>query len=123
MLPVGVVTRNRRLAETALRPWTAVFIHGELQITHVFVDDDQVTGVIDWSEASQGDGLNDLATLTLAHEEHLDDVIAGYGADVDYDLIRAWWSFRSLIAIRWLTENGYGSPEAFPEVAVLRSRP
>ena len=123
VLPVDVVTRNRRLAETALRPWTAVFIHGDLQITHVFVDDDQVTGIIDWSEASQGDGLYDLATLTLAHEEHLDDVIAGYGADVNHDLIHAWWSFRSLTAIRWLTEHGYGSPETFPEVAVLRSRP
>jgi len=123
VLPVNVVTRNRRLAETVLRPWTAVFIHGDLQITHVFVDGDEVTGIIDWSEASQGDGLYDLATLTLAHEEHLDDVIAGYGADVDLDLIRAWWSFRSLIAIRWLAENGYGSPEKFPEVAVLRSGP
>ena len=123
VLPVDVVTRNRRLAETVLRPWTEVFIHGDLQITHVFVEDDEVTGIIDWSEASQGDGLYDLATLTLAHEEHLDDVIAGYGADVDLDLIRAWWSFRSLIAIRWLAENGYGSPETFPEVAVLRSQP
>lgn len=28
----------------------------------------------------------DLATLTLAHEENLDDVLAGYGADVDRDL-------------------------------------
>jgi aminoglycoside phosphotransferase (APT) family kinase protein len=122
VLPAEVVTRNRRLAETALRPWTPVFIHGDLQITHVFVDGDEVTGIIDWSEASQGDGLYDLATLTLAHEEHLDDVIAGYGAGVDLDLIRAWWSFRSLIVIRWLAENGYGSPEKFPEVAVLRSR-
>src|SRR3954454_2990529 len=123
VLPVDMVTRNRRLAETVLRPWTEVFIHGDLQITHVFVADDEVTGIIDWSEASQGDGLYDLATLTLAHEEHLDDVIAGYGADVDLDLIRAWWSFRSLIAIKWLAENGYGSPETFPEVAVLRSQP
>jgi Ser/Thr protein kinase RdoA (MazF antagonist) len=123
VLPVDEVTRNRRLAETVLRPWTEVFIHGDLQITHVFVEDDAVTGIIDWSEASPGDGLYDLATLTLAHEEHLDDVIAGYGGDVDLDLIRAWWSFRSLIAIRWLAENGYGSPETFPEVAVLRSRP
>ena len=122
VLPVDVVTRNRRVAETALRPSTAVFIHGDLQITHVFVEDDEVTGIVDWSEAAQGDGLYDLATLTLAHEEHLDDVIAGYGADVDLDLVRAWWSFRSLIAIRWLAENGYGSPETFPEVAVLRSR-
>ena len=123
VLSVDVVTRNRRLAETVLRPWTPVFIHGDLQITHVFIEGDTVTGFIDWSEASQGDALYDLATLTLAHEEHLDDVIAGYGADVDLDLIRAWWSFRSLIAIRWLAENGYGSPETFPEVAVLRSRP
>jgi len=122
VLPADVVSRNRRHAETALRPWTPVFIHGDLQITHVFIDGDVVTGIIDWSEASQGDSLYDLATLTLAHEEHLDDVIAGYGADVDLDLIPAWWSFRSLIAIRWLAENGYGSPEKFPEVAVLRSR-
>ena len=98
-------------------------MHGDLQITHVFVDDDEVTGLLDWSEASRGDGLYDLATLTLAHEEHLDDLIAGYGADVDLDVIRAWWSFRSLTAIRWLAENGYGSPETFPEVAVLRSGP
>jgi len=123
VLPVDVVTRNRRLAETVLRPWSEVFMHGDLQITHVFVQDDDVTGFLDWSEASRGDGLFDLATLTLAHEEHLDDVIAGYGADVDLALIRAWWSFRSLTAIRWLAQNGYGSPETFPEVAVLRSGP
>src|SRR3954449_9450274 len=122
VLPADVVTRNRRLAETALRPWTPVFIHGDLQVDHVFVAGDEVTGAIDWSEAARGDALYDLATLTLGHPEHLDDVIAGYGTDVDLDLIRAWWSFRSLIAIRWLAENGYGSPEGFPEVAVLRSQ-
>lgn len=121
VLPAEVVTRNRRLAETVLRPWTPVFIHGDLQITHVFVDGDEVTGIIDWSEASQGDALFDLATLTLAHEEHLDDVIAGYGTDVDRDLIRAWWSWRCLVVVRWLVKAGYGSPEEFPEVAVLRS--
>jgi aminoglycoside phosphotransferase (APT) family kinase protein len=123
LLPADVVTQNRRLAETALRPWTPVFIHGDLQITHVFVDGDHVTGIIDWSEASHGDALYDLATLTLAHEEHLDDVIAGYGTDVDRDLIRAWWSFRSLVVVRWLLEAGYGSPEEYPEIAVLRSLP
>jgi aminoglycoside phosphotransferase (APT) family kinase protein len=120
VLPADVVTRNRRRAEDALRPWTPVFIHGDLQITHVFVDGDEITGIIDWSEASQGDALFDLATLTLAHEEHLGDVIAGYGSDVDRDLIRAWWSLRCLLVIRWLVEAGYGSPEEFPEVAVLR---
>ena len=122
VLASDVVTYNRKLAETALRSWTPAFIHGDLQITHVFVDGDVITGIIDWSEASQGDPMYDLATLTLAHEERLGDLLAGYGGEVDLDLIKAWWSFRSLIAIRWLAENGYGSPETFPEVALLRSR-
>jgi aminoglycoside phosphotransferase (APT) family kinase protein len=99
-----------------------VFIHGDLQVDHVFVDGDTVTGVIDWSEASRGDALFDLATLTLGHPEHLGDVVAGYGAAVDRDLIRAWWSLRCLTNVRWLTEHGYGMPETFPEVAVLRSQ-
>ena len=122
VLPAGLVTRNRRLAETALRPWTPVFIHGDLQVDHVFVEGDEITGVLDWSEASQGDALYDLATLTLGHQEHLGDVVAGYGTDVDRDLIRAWWSLRCLTNVRWLAEHGYGSPDEFPEVAVLKSR-
>ena len=123
VLPADVVISNRRLAETALRPWTPVFIHGDLQVDHVFVADDEVTGVIDWSEAARGDALYDLATLTLGHPEHLGDVIAGYGTEVDRDLIRAWWSLRCLTNIRWLVEHGYGPPEHYPEVAVLQSRP
>ncbi|MBV8957217.1 MAG: phosphotransferase, partial [Actinobacteria bacterium] len=120
--PADVVTRNRRLAETALRPWTPAFIHGDLQITHVFVDDhEEVTGIIDWSEAAPGDPLFDLATLTLAHEENLDDLLAGYGRDVDRGLIRAWWAWRCLVAVRWLAEHGFGPLEDMPEVAVLRA--
>jgi len=122
VLPADVVTRNRRLAEAALRPWAPVFTHGDLHIAHVFIDSDQVTGIVDWSEAAPGDALFDLATLTLAHEENLDDVLAGYGTDVDRDLIRAWQSWRCLVAVRWLIENGYGAAEEYPEVAVLRSR-
>ena len=122
VLPVDVVTRNRRLAETALEPWTPVFIHGDLQVGHVFVAGDEVTGIIDWSEASQGDPMFDLATLTLGHPEHLEDVFAGYGTDIDRDLIRAWWSLRCLSNIRWLLEHGFGPADRLPEVAVLRSR-
>jgi hypothetical protein len=115
VLPIDVVRRNHRLAEAALRPWTPVFTHGDPQITHVFIDGDEVTGIIDWSEASQGDALFDLATLTLAHEEHLEDVLAGYGTDVDRDLIRAWWSWRCLVVVRWLFENGFGPIDEYPE--------
>ena len=122
VLPADLVTRNRRIAEAALRPWAPAFTHGDLQVAHVFVDNDEVTGVIDWSEAGQGDALHDLAVLTLGHEEHLDDVIAGYGTDVDIDVIRAWWSFRSLQAIRWLVDHGYDPWQPGCEVDVLRSQ-
>jgi aminoglycoside phosphotransferase (APT) family kinase protein len=122
VLPADLVTRNRQVAEAALRPWTPAFTHGDLQIAHVFVDGDEVTGIIDWSEAGPGDALYDLATFTLGHEEHLDDVIAGYGTDVDLDVIHAWWSLRSLLAVRWLNEHGFDPFAPGCEVDVLRSR-
>ncbi|MFJ8053170.1 phosphotransferase family protein [Streptomyces luteogriseus] len=122
VLPADLVTRNRQVAEAALRPWTPAFTHGDLHLEHVFVDGDEVTGIIDWSEAGQGDALYDLATFTLGHEEHLDDVIAGYGTDIDLDVIHAWWSLRSLLAVRWLAEHGFDPFAPGCEVDVLRSR-
>jgi hypothetical protein len=122
VLPVDVIVRNRRLAESVLRPWTPVFIHGDLQVDHVFVVGDEVIGVIDWSGAAQGDALFDLATLTLGHPEHLGDVLAGYGGEVDRELIRGWWSLRCLLNVRWLFEHGFGAFDEMPEIAVLRSR-
>jgi aminoglycoside phosphotransferase (APT) family kinase protein len=121
VLPADLVMRNRRIAEAALRPWKPVFTHGDLQINHVFVDGADVTGVIDWSEAAQGDAMYDLATLTLGHEEHLGDVAAGYGGDVDLDVIRGWWSLRSLRGIRWLVAHGFDPSAPGCEVDVLRS--
>src|SRR5262245_40734932 len=122
ILPTDLVARNRQVAEAAMRPWTPVFAHGDLQLTHVFVDGDEVTGVLDWSEAARGDALFDLAILTLGHEEHLDDVVAGYGAGVDLDVIRAWWSWRSLVAYRWLVEHGFDPSEPGAELDVLKAR-
>ncbi|SDH87937.1 Phosphotransferase enzyme family protein [Actinokineospora alba] len=122
VLPADLVTRNRQVAEAALRPWTPVFTHGDLQVSHVFADGDEITGVIDWTEAAQGDALRDLATLTLGHQEHLGDVVAGYGKDVDLDVIRAWWSLRSLLGIRWLIDHGFDPSAPGGEVDVLRSQ-
>jgi aminoglycoside phosphotransferase (APT) family kinase protein len=122
VLPADLVSRNRQVAEAVLRPWTPVFMHGDLQVSHVFVDGDRITGVLDWSEAGQGDAMYDLATLTLGHPEHLSDVLAGYGSDVDVEVIRAWWSVRSLTAIRWLVEHGFDPSSPGCEVDVLRSQ-
>ncbi|CAM5738874.1 aminoglycoside phosphotransferase [Streptomyces badius] len=122
LLPAELVTRNRQVAEAALRPWTPVFTHGDLQSAHVFVEGEEVTGIIDWSEAGRGDALYDLATFTLEHEEHLDDVLVGYGGAVYREVIRAWWSVRSLLAVRWLIEHGFDPFLPGCEVDVLRSR-
>jgi Ser/Thr protein kinase RdoA (MazF antagonist) len=122
VLPTDLVTRNREVAEAALRSWTPVFAHGDLQVSHVFVDGDEITGVIDWSEAARGDAMFDLASLTLGHEERLGDVVAGYGTGVDLDVIRAWWSLRSLRAIRWLVEHGFDPSLPGCEIDVLRAR-
>ncbi|WP_260693735.1 phosphotransferase [Streptomyces sp. BHT-5-2] len=62
VLATPVDTQNRRVVEAALRPWTPVFTHGDLQVTHVFVDGDEITSVVDWSEADPGDALFGLAT-------------------------------------------------------------
>jgi aminoglycoside phosphotransferase (APT) family kinase protein len=121
-LPAEVTQHNRLIAQAALRPWKPAFIHGDLQITHAFVDGDSVTGVIDWSEAAPGDAMFDLAILTLGHEERLDDLLAGYGLDVDREVIRAWWSLRSLVASRWLLEHGFDPDAPGCEFDVLRSR-
>jgi hypothetical protein len=80
-----VVRRNLQVAEAVLRPWTPVFIHGELQIVHALDEGDEASGVGDCSEGGQGDAMYDLATLTLAHEEHLDDVMASSGGHIEID--------------------------------------
>ena len=100
VLPADLVARNREVARRAFRPWTPVFAHNDLQISHVF----------------------DLAILTLGHEERLDDVVAGYGPGVDLDVVRAWWSLRSLVGIRWLTEHGFDPFVPGYEVDVLKAQ-
>jgi hypothetical protein len=76
----------------------------------------------DRTEAGPGDALFDLASLTLGHPEHLGDVLAGYGTDVDRDLIRARWSLRSLRGVRWLIEHGFDPWQPGCVIDVLTSR-
>jgi aminoglycoside phosphotransferase (APT) family kinase protein len=102
-----VIETLRKRVEPALRPWTNVFTHGDLQSAHVFVDGDRVTGIIDWSDAVAGDPLFDLAILTVGHAEWLDDVERGYGEDLDRDVVRGWWSLRKVANTRWMLEHGF----------------
>ncbi|HLT12112.1 MAG TPA: aminoglycoside phosphotransferase family protein [Micromonosporaceae bacterium] len=49
-------------------------------------------------------------------------VVAGYGADVNLDVIRAWWSRRCLLGVRWLIEHGFDPFSTGCEVDVLKSQ-
>lgn len=122
VLPAELILRNREIAEAALRPVTPSFVHGDLHVAHVFVEGDEVTGVLDWSEAGRGDAMYDLASLTLGHRDHLDDVLSGYGAEVEVDAIRGWWSLRSLVSIRWLAEHGFDPAAPGCEIDVLKAQ-
>ena len=114
----SVIDAVGRQMAPALRDFPLAFIHGDLQPAHVFVDDeDEVSGVIDWADSCQGDALFDLAVLTVGHGERLDDVVAGYGTDVDRDVIRGWWAFRRLASVPWMIEHGY---DASGDVEALR---
>jgi hypothetical protein len=42
--------------------------------------------------------------------------------DVEVGVIRAWWSLRSLLGVRWLVEHGFDPFAPGCEVDVLRSR-
>lgn len=90
---------------------TPVLTHRDLQAAHVFVDDGQVTGIIDWGDVGVGDGLYDVATLTGRHPDRLGDVLGGYG-DVERAVVRAWWAERFLGEPRWLVEHGFDPTES-----------
>ncbi|GAA2554384.1 hypothetical protein GCM10010435_26050 [Winogradskya consettensis] len=64
----------------------------------------------------------DLATLTLGHEDRLADVLAGYGHAADTAAIRAWWSLRGLLNVRWLAAHGFDPFAPGCEVDVLKAR-
>ena len=48
-------------------------------------------------------------------------MLAGYDAEVDLDVIRGWWSLRSLMAVRWLVEHGFDPSAPGCEIDVLRA--
>ena len=121
-LPPELVRRGRAVADAALRPWTPAFAHGDLQADHVHVEDDAVTGVLDWSEAGPGDPLRDVATISFGHAERLGDLLDGYGVEADLEVVRGWWCVRSLLGVRWLLQHGFDPFAPGCEVDVLRAQ-
>lgn len=81
---------------------TPVLLHGDLHLRHVYAVGDQLTGILDWGDATYGDPLFDLARLSMAGPKVTAAFLAGYGGiDVPartLSIYRAIWSLNALQA-------------------------
>ena len=69
-----------------LAPKERVFVHGDLHLRHVLVDDGSLTGVIDWGDCCTGDPSIDLQLAwSMLPPEGREAFLAEYGA-VDEDV-------------------------------------
>jgi aminoglycoside phosphotransferase (APT) family kinase protein len=94
-------------------------LHGDCQSGHFFIDDGNVSGVIDWADTGVGDPLADLAVLTVDHRHRLGDVLAGYGGNVDSAAIRQYWILRKFAVMHWRVGHGLGIDADLAELPAL----
>jgi aminoglycoside phosphotransferase (APT) family kinase protein len=94
----------------ARRP--TVLIHGDLQTDHVLVESGRLCGIIDFVDAQPGDGLLDVAVLTLEDDALTAPVLRGLGVAADETtalLLDRYRLLRRLAAAAWLLERGYAA--------------
>jgi aminoglycoside phosphotransferase (APT) family kinase protein len=117
--PASVVEARASFAHSMLdeRQVESVLVHGDLQAAHVMVDESQVAGIIDWSSVGAGDPLLDLSALTVGHQECTTAVLEGYGADVDQDALRGYWTLCRMNGVRFMVEHGF---DASGDLAALQ---
>jgi aminoglycoside phosphotransferase (APT) family kinase protein len=87
-------------------------IHGDLQTDHVLVESGRLAGIIDFVDAQPGDGLLDVAVLTLEDEALTGPVLRGLGVAADAAtglLLDRYRLLRRLAAAAWLLERGYAA--------------
>jgi aminoglycoside phosphotransferase (APT) family kinase protein len=87
-----------------------VLIHGDLQPDHVLVESGRLAGLIDFVDAQPGDGLLDVAVLTLWDEALTAPLLRGLGQSADRETARLLGRYRllrHLAAAAWLHERGH----------------
>ncbi len=79
-IPPGLLRRwEHALEDVTLWRFRATPVHGDLAAEHVLVVDDDVVGILDWSDARVADPADDLAwLLAAAPEESLDAILEAY---------------------------------------------
>lgn len=79
-VPTRLLTRWEKALEDVGRwKFQPTVVHGDLVAEHVLVDGDEVSGVIDWSDAKVADPADDLAWIAVgADEDALESVLEAY---------------------------------------------
>jgi aminoglycoside phosphotransferase (APT) family kinase protein len=98
-----------------------VLIHGDLQPDHVLVESGRLAGLIDFVDAQPGDGLLDVAVLTLRDEALTGPVLRGLGLAADATtrlLLDRYRLLRHLAAAAWLHERAHTAESARHAAAV-----
>ncbi len=102
-----------------------VLVHGDLCPAHVLVDDDKVTGVIDFQDCSGGHPVLDFAKwhATCPPDFPVSRLRAGYGNqklfDENFDLLFALVLLRQslwMLMVRCDHENPYGLPRLLGDI-------
>jgi aminoglycoside phosphotransferase (APT) family kinase protein len=95
-------------ARDQLRDRPTVLMHGDLQREHVLVEDGHLSGLIDFVDAQPGDGMIDLAVLTLWDEALTEPLLRGYGLVMDGEvevLLARYRLLRHLAGAAWLADR------------------
>lgn len=123
LLPETVLRRWQRAVEAAeLWEFAPTTVHGSLDAEQLRIADDQITGIVGWSEFSVGDPAADLAWVLAAGNEVLDGVLARYSKlrnAGSLNLLRARAAlYHELEVARWLLHGTEAHDQAVIDDAV-----
>jgi thiamine kinase-like enzyme len=108
----ALLDRLQRIAESShdLDVATADVVHCDFTTYNILFDDDQVTGVIDWSGATSGDAAFDLVSLAfytydpILHEE----ILTAARARTDARALQLYAAHMTLRQVDWSLRNHDG---------------
>lgn len=85
------------------------FVHNDYHGGHIFITNQNVSGVIDFSKAGGGDRSYDVAVaLNYLSENQTESFLVGYG-DIDMETVTHYKLFIAANKAVWSTENGFES--------------
>jgi isopentenyldiphosphate isomerase len=103
LLPEHLQEPGRELLRRVALPTPGTLIHGDLAGHHLLVEDDAVTGVIDWSDARVGDPALDLGWALYGTPDPFAEALAAAYGVTDDELLRAldWYRLVPWYDVLW----------------------